>query len=32
VAFAAYRNRAFQVGSMSWSGDFDDPVTFLGLL
>lgn len=31
VAFAAYRNRAFQVGNMSWYGDFDDPVTFLGL-
>lgn len=32
VAFAAYRNRAFQVGAMSWYGDFNDPVTFLGLL
>jgi oligopeptide transport system substrate-binding protein len=32
VAFNAYRNRAFQVGSMSWYGDFNDPVTFLGLL
>jgi oligopeptide transport system substrate-binding protein len=32
VAFAAYRNRAFQVGSMSWYGDFNDPITFLGLL
>ena len=32
VAFSAYRNRAFQVGSMSWYGDFNDPVTFLGLL
>jgi len=31
VAFNAYRNRAFQVGSMSWFGDFNDPVTFLGL-
>ena len=31
VAFAAYRNRAFEVGSMSWYGDFNDPVTFLGL-
>lgn len=31
VAFAAYRNRDFQVGSMSWYGDFNDPVTFLGL-
>ena len=32
VAFNAYRNRAFEVGSMSWYGDFNDPVTFLGLL
>lgn len=32
VAFSQYRNRAFQVGSMSWYGDFNDPVTFLGLM
>lgn len=32
VAFAAYRARDFEVGSMSWYGDFNDPVTFLGLL
>jgi len=32
VAFAAYRNRDFDVGSMSWYADFNDPVTFLGLL
>jgi oligopeptide transport system substrate-binding protein len=32
VAFAAYRNRDFQVGAMSWYADFNDPVTFLGLL
>ncbi|MFL5296201.1 MAG: peptide ABC transporter substrate-binding protein [Phenylobacterium sp.] len=32
IAFAAYRNRDFQVGLMSWYADFDDPVTFLGLL
>ena len=32
VAFNAYRNRAFEVGSMSWYGDFNDPVTFLGLM
>lgn len=31
VAFAAYRNRAFEIGNMSWYGDFNDPVTFLGL-
>jgi oligopeptide transport system substrate-binding protein len=32
IAFAAYRNRDFQLGLMSWYADFDDPVTFLGLL
>ncbi|MET0275202.1 MAG: peptide ABC transporter substrate-binding protein, partial [Phenylobacterium sp.] len=32
IAFAAYRDRDFQVGSMSWYGDFNDPVTFLGLM
>jgi oligopeptide transport system substrate-binding protein len=32
IAFAAYRNRDFQVGMMSWYADFNDPVTFLGLL
>jgi len=32
VAFAAYRERDFQVGFMSWYADFNDPVTFLGLL
>ncbi|WP_293681039.1 peptide ABC transporter substrate-binding protein [uncultured Phenylobacterium sp.] len=32
VAFNAYRNRDFQAGSMTWYGDFNDPVTFLGLL
>jgi oligopeptide transport system substrate-binding protein len=32
VAFAAYRNRNFQVGGMSWYGDYNDPMTFLGLL
>lgn len=32
VAFAAYRNRDFGVGSMSWFADFNDPVTFLGLM
>jgi oligopeptide transport system substrate-binding protein len=31
VAFNAYRNRAFEIGSMSWYGDFNDPVTFLAL-
>lgn len=31
VAFAAYRNRAFEIGAMTWYGDFNDPVTFLGL-
>ncbi len=32
IAFAAYRDRDFQVGAMSWFADFNDPVTFLGLL
>jgi oligopeptide transport system substrate-binding protein len=32
IAFEAYRTRDFQVGSMSWFADFNDPVTFLGLL
>ena len=31
IAFAAYRNRDFQVGSMRWFADFNDPVTFLAL-
>ena len=32
VAFAAYRARDFQIATMSWLGDFNDPLTFLGLL
>jgi oligopeptide transport system substrate-binding protein len=32
IAFAAYRNRDFQVGAMAWYADFNDPITFLGLL
>ncbi|MFI4964396.1 MAG: peptide ABC transporter substrate-binding protein [Caulobacterales bacterium] len=32
IAFAAYRNRDFQVATVSWYADFNDPVTFLGLL
>ena len=32
IAFAAYRNRDFQVGAMAWYADFNDPLTFLGLL
>jgi oligopeptide transport system substrate-binding protein len=31
IAFAAYRNRDFQVAPISWFADFDDPITFLGL-
>jgi len=31
VMFAAFRNRDFQVGAMSWYADFNDPLTFLGL-
>jgi oligopeptide transport system substrate-binding protein len=32
IAFAAYRERDFQAGVMSWFADFNDPMTFLGLL
>lgn len=32
VAFSAYANRDFQVGMMVWYADFNDPMTFLGLL
>jgi oligopeptide transport system substrate-binding protein len=32
IAFAAYRDRDFQVGLMTWYADFNDPMTFLGLL
>jgi oligopeptide transport system substrate-binding protein len=32
VSFADYRNRNFDVGVMSWFGDFNDPMTFLGLM
>lgn len=32
VAFAAYADRDFQVGLMVWYADFNDPMTFLGLL
>ncbi|MES2340233.1 MAG: peptide ABC transporter substrate-binding protein [Pseudomonadota bacterium] len=32
IAFAAYRNRDFGIGAMSWFADFNDPVTFLGLM
>jgi oligopeptide transport system substrate-binding protein len=32
VAFSEYRNRNFDVGLMSWYGDFNDPLTFLGLM
>jgi oligopeptide transport system substrate-binding protein len=32
IAFAAYRDRDFQVGAMAWYADFNDPMTFLSLL
>jgi oligopeptide transport system substrate-binding protein len=32
IAFADYRNRNFDVGLMSWYADFNDPLTFLGLM
>lgn len=31
IAFAAYRQKDFQVGMMSWYADFNDPLTFMGL-
>lgn len=31
IAFAAYRQKDFQVGMMTWYADFNDPLTFLGL-
>ena len=31
IAFAAYRQKDFQVGMMNWYADFNDPLTFLGL-
>ena len=31
IAFAAYRQKDFQVGMMSWYAYFNDPLTFLGL-
>ena len=31
IALAAYRQKDFQVGMMSWYADFNDPLTFLGL-
>lgn len=32
VVFAAYRSRDFEIGSMAWYADFNDPVTFLALM
>jgi oligopeptide transport system substrate-binding protein len=32
IAFAAYRARDFEVGSMSWVADFNDPINFLQLM
>jgi len=32
IVFEAYRNRDFQMGSMAWVADFDDPINFLTLL
>jgi oligopeptide transport system substrate-binding protein len=32
VVFAAYADRDYQVGAMAWYADFNDPLTFLGLL
>ena len=32
IAFTAYRARDFQIGSMSWYADYNDAMTFLGIL
>jgi len=32
IAFDAFANRDFQVGLSSWSGDYDDPMSFLGVM
>ena len=32
IAYAAYANRDYQVGAMSWYADFNDAMTFLGVL
>ena len=31
IAFDAFANRDFQAGFASWSGDYDDPMSFLGI-
>lgn len=32
IAFSSYRNRDFQIGPVNWFADFNDPMTFLGLM
>jgi oligopeptide transport system substrate-binding protein len=32
IAFSAYRNRDFEAAPISWFADYNDPMTFLGLL
>lgn len=32
IAFSSYAHRDFQVGTMAWAADFNDPMTFLGLM
>ncbi len=32
IAYDSYRNRDFQVATANWTADFDDPITFLGLM
>jgi oligopeptide transport system substrate-binding protein len=32
IAFAAYRDRDFDIGVMNWYADFNDATTFLGLM
>ena len=32
IAYDSFRNRDFQVATANWTADFDDPITFLGLM
>ncbi len=32
IAYDSYKNRDFQVATANWTADFDDPITFLGLM
>ncbi len=32
VALQSFENRDFQIGTVAWIADYDDPMTFLGLM